>query len=195
VAGTSITSALGKYEEWHGAKNLLRAAWRYAPHTLIPTTKSMEVYPLRDHARATELKASIPDYDRLFTFAFVRNPWDWQVSLYHFMKSRPLRPNHSMVKAMSFEDYLHWRLEHDLHLQKSFIFDGHGNCLVDFIGKYENLNADFSHICKKVGINETLPELKVSKKRKAYQSYYTEETKALISEAFAPDINAFGYEF
>lgn len=66
--------------------------------------------------------------------------------------------------------------------------------LMDFIGKMENIEADFAHVCEHLGIRNTLRHLNKSEHRD-YRSYYNEETKALVARTFRDDIETFGYSF
>ena len=86
-------------------------------------------------------------------------------------------------------------LGRDPSLPASFAFvQEDGNLLVDFIGRFERIDADFQTICSRLGIYSSLPKLNVSKIN-PYQQYYNEETKELVRRAFELDISFFGYEF
>jgi hypothetical protein len=137
-------------------------------------------------------------YDRLrqyFSFAFVRNPWDWQVSLYLFVRRRaPHRQHSELSKLDTFDEYIRWRCSEDVHFQRDFIFASDGTQLVNFIGRYESLDKDFKSVCDRIGIQSSLPRLNVSKER-PYQDYYTPETVELVRRTFSADIDLFGYDF
>lgn len=149
-----------------------------------------------DHISSSELKAQLDPkfFDNYYKFSFVRNPWDWQVSLYHFARQLKSHHQHELTMKMSFEEYITWRVTEDKHLQKEFMYDKEGNCLVDYIGKLENIETDFKQIVKNIGVDATLAHSNKSK-HKHYQEYYTPETRQLIAEHFAEDIELFGYEF
>ena len=100
----------------------------------------------------------------------------------------------AMRGEMSFEDYIEWRVKEDLHLQSSFIFDTDGTQLVDYVGRFENLSEDLAQVCATIGLDTSLPHENASKRSK-YQDYYNDHTRDLVAEAFAADIEAFGYEF
>ena len=94
-----------------------------------------------------------------------------------------------------FEEYIQWRLSQPKILQKDFISDERGNIIVDFVGRYENLQADFQTVCNKLGItNEVLPH-KNKTERRNYQDYYNDRTKNMIFKHFQEDIEMFGYDF
>jgi hypothetical protein len=99
-----------------------------------------------------------------------------------------------MISEMSFDEYIRWRVEEDCHLQKDFLVDRHGNRLVDFVGKMENLAEDFATVCRRIGIEAELPHENASE-HGAWRSYYTDETAALVAEAYRDDIEMFGYSF
>lgn len=151
-----------------------------------------------DHLKASEIKSFLPDeiWRDYFKFSFVRNPWDWQVSLYHFMLQDENHHQHKLINKMkNFEEYIEWRVKHSVELQKSFLYDAKGNCLVDYIGKFENLQQDFNEALSKIGIKEVqLPVLNTSLHR-YYKEYYNDYTRDLIAEAFKEDITLFNYEF
>ncbi len=190
VAGQSVKLALRRHQ------------YRWLPGLNTPLAhvlESPQAYSFRSleaHSTAKEIRDFLgPDkWDSLFTFSFVRNPWDWQVSLYHFIQKNRINHQRHLVAQMSFDDYIKWRIEEDLHLQKPFVYDRHGNCLVDFVGKFENLSDDFATVCSKIGVDASLPHVNASK-HDTWRSYYSDESASLVAEAFAEDIEAFGYSF
>jgi hypothetical protein len=151
-----------------------------------------------DHLKASEIKTKINSdiFNSYFKFCFVRNPWDWQVSLYHFMLQDKDHWQHRIVNKMkSFEDYIEWRIDGNYELQKDFVYDENGNMLVNFVGKFENLQTDFAIICDKINIPRVnLPHVNTSK-HAYYKDYYNENTKDLIYKTFKEDITLFNYEF
>ena len=65
----------------------------------------------------------------------------------------------------------------------------------DFIGRYENLQQDFDHVCDSIGIpRRILPHANKSR-RKPYWKYYNTKTRDIVAEIFREDIEYFGYEF
>lgn len=189
VAGTSVI------------KSLKRSAFN--PYELLRYKIASQLNlrnpycPILDHAKAREIKDEIGAeiYDRLFTFAFVRNPWDWQVSQYNFIRQNEKHFQHDLLKEMTFDEYIDWRVGQSYELQKDYIVDEKGRIIVDFIGKFENLNSDFAEVCSKIDLNAQLPHLNPSKRSRNYQDYYDDRTKNLIARHFEEDISTFEYSF
>jgi hypothetical protein len=191
IAGTSIKKSLEKYAKRPVMRSFLNAI---RLGSKVPYYR-WRTFPL--HIRAEDLKKEIPDkiYSNFYKFAFVRNPWEWQVSLYHHMLQRKEHYQHKLIKSMkNFDEYIEWRVNEDRHLQKDFITGLDGRVLVDFIGKYENLAEDFRHVCQNLHVTASLPHLNKSAHRN-YESYYNAGTRKLVEENFREDIELFGYEF
>lgn len=193
-AGTSISAALLPFCFYNRAHRL---AFKIAERLNLSLPAVLNPQPMAGHVRAQEVIEALgrEKFDSYFSFAIVRNPWDWQASLYNFMLKDPEHHQYQLIKSMSgFDEYIRWRCAEDVHFQKDFIFSPEGRQLVKFIGRYENLEVDFSAICEHIGVRASLPRLRVSKTR-PYQEYYSRETIKLVRETFAPDIELFGYKF
>lgn len=189
VAGTSIRAALEPYCEDAWKRRLARmplVGRVYRPRLPDPHLTAAQAREL--------LPASV--FDGYFKFAFVRNPWDWQVSLYHFMLKETGHHQHALARSFgSFDAYLRWRVESDLHLQEAFVTDAEGRLIVDHVGHMETLAADFAHICARVGIPPiSVPHVNRSRHRD-YRSYYSDASRELVAQAFKADIERFGYTF
>ncbi|BBA35202.1 sulfotransferase family [Methylocaldum marinum] len=158
------------------------------------------------HAKIIAAKEMLPRevFESLFKFAFVRNPWDLQVSSYHHIRrERPQLITH----IDSFEAFLRWKFDParppqyhadmSTELQSDYVVDLHGNIVVDFLGRYEFLAEDFDTACKRIGIKTPkLPHRrKATDRRKDYRDYYDDVTAALVAEHYRPDIERFGYRF
>jgi hypothetical protein len=163
-------------------------------HHVIPAHPQ----PLPTHVFARQIRDCVGAdiFNSFFTFGIVRNPWDWQVSLYHYGLESTLHPQRKLFQQLgNFENYIHWRCENDVRLQKDFLYDEHGKLLVNFVGRFENLKEDFKYICSNLNLMADLDWTNRSDRRKAYQSYYTRDTADLVRKTFAPDIELFGYSF
>ena len=152
-------------------------------------------YAFRQHDDINAAKRLMPEdlFESYFKFAFVRNPWDRLVSEYEFIRRRSDHGRHSKVIKMDFDKYIVYQSRRfDAH-QINMLADKNGKVLMDFVGKFENLQDDWNRVTEKLGIKNK--ELSHRKKAgiKDYSSYYTPETRALVGELWKKDIEAFGY--
>jgi hypothetical protein len=193
VAGTSVRNTLGKYATISFRGSSVIDKFR------ILTGKYPKIYSnkFNGHIRAAALKNELPPqiFDTYFKFGFVRNPWDWQVSLYTFTLNLKTHYQHELIKSMKdFDAYIDWRVHKELRLQKDFFYDNEGKCLVDYIGKFENLDRDFAQICNRIQIHDTLPVMNSSRRGSDFLSYYSQRSIDMVNEAFKTDIELFGYK-
>ncbi|MGB5201246.1 MAG: sulfotransferase family 2 domain-containing protein [Sedimenticolaceae bacterium] len=158
------------------------------------------------HAKVIAAKEMLPQelFERLFKFAFVRNPWDLQVSSFHHIRRE--RP-HLMAHIETFDQFLRWKLDParayqyqvdtSIELQSDYVVDLHGQLLVDFLGHYETLPEDFAEACRRIGIVQpALPHRRQANDRgQDYRGYYSDDLAALVAQHFEPDIRRFGYRF
>ena len=169
------------------------------PKTGSTTIRSIIGRPKKPHLDILQIKKKVTNkqFNQYFKFGFVRNPWDRAVSLYNRNEGIELK------NKMSFVDFIKWHnyaTDTCIHpsqkkYQLDFFTDSVGELLVDFIGKLENLQEDFNTICDKIGIpKQELPH-KNKSKHKHYTEYYDEETKQIIAEKYAKDIEYFNYKF
>jgi hypothetical protein len=144
-------------------------------------------------------------WNSYFKFAFVRNPWDKAFSDYYWMmKDRKVEGTFeeylsaSGPFAVSLNDskQMHYRGDH-LKPQHEFIYDNDGNLLVDFVGRFENLEEDFKMICQSANIKYSgLPHVKKSIEKKIdYHQFYDETKMKLVADKYEKDIELFDYKF
>jgi hypothetical protein len=189
TAGTSIKRAVRRYAmpTWHESANFVFK--RIGVPQFGPPSKG-------DHFKVSDLIAEIgrPRFDRMFSFAFVRNPWDWELSHYRYICKNESHPNHAEVSALKdFSEYVRWRCDGRFQLQESFVMH-EGKSVVDFVGRFENLASDFKYACQRIGIPFRLPRLNATR-NEDYRSAYDESTSGLISQTYQSDIARFAYSF
>ncbi|MFM7585323.1 MAG: sulfotransferase family 2 domain-containing protein [Caldilinea sp.] len=199
TGGMSMRDALLPYAEEPDRFKIKRPPAQKAgrPNPFYAVWEALLLHATASDAQK-ELSASI--FDCYYKFAFVRNPWDWQVSMYHFILNEPTHIRHNRVVALgSFDRYLEWVVESVAPYPKgaskhqhAALTDETGRLLVDFVGHYETLAQDFAYVCHQLGIAATLPHLNRSTHHD-YRAYYTERSWLLVAEHFATDIQLFGY--
>jgi hypothetical protein len=145
----------------------------------------------------------------------VRNPWARLVSEYRYR---------NYFNHRSFKDFVMHKLpspgpdDKYRHImpQTKMLYDDAGRLLVDFVGKFENLQGDFDRVCQQLGIEKSaLPHVNSSDKGsrelkrkmrnflyrndetrlRRYTDFYDDETRELVTELYRQDVENFGYSF
>lgn len=158
-------------------------------------------------------------YPGLFSFAFVRDPWDRLVSCYRdkilgeapdFTSFHPTRgvayclAGMDVFRAgMSFDEFVdavaavgddeadeHFRSQH------TFVTNASGGIGVDFIGRFETLDNDFRHVCDTIGLPPlSLPRVQAVRTPRPWHAYHTPRTRGIVANRFREDIELFGYDY
>ena len=133
-----------------------------------------------------------------FKFSFVRNPFARIVSEFHYVKdghNKNRKKYKFDFKKFICKKYFETHVwHHHADPQLNFI-SLNKKIEVDFIGRVENLQQDLNIICDKIGIpRQELPHYNKTE-HKHYTEYYDDETRQLVAEKYAKDIEYFGYEF
>lgn len=150
-------------------------------------------------------------WNRALKFTFVRNPFDWLVSMYVHAKTwgegyrqQPVRDGN-----MTFAQYLDFitldlmqreqrPTSNKYQFQYKYCIDPDGNEILDFIGSFEYLKRDIFLLCKKLGIKcPDIPFVNKSfwREEPDYRSYYDKNTRAFVEKHFAHDLEVLGYEY
>ena len=144
-------------------------------------------------------------FDSYFKFTVVRNPWDRLVSALAWTDQKWVRGEELTLTAFDTQvRQLHsllvtaqtapMQLPHYLYPQSLYIFDAERRPLVNFIGRYENLAADWRVIRAKLGLGVDLPA-RMKSHHRDYREYYSAETRDLVAAMYALDVSLFEYEF
>lgn len=171
---------------------------------------------LPDHAYAEDGIARLgrEEWDRHYTFGFVRNPWARLVSWHRMIVERPAagrgNPWWFYVRAhgASFAEFVtrcvaEVREDCDgfvyrrsaVRNQIDYFTDAAGREAVTFIGRYERLEADFAEVQRAAGLPvEPLPRANATTPAD-YRTFYDDRTRELVAQRYAKDIARFGYTF
>lgn len=162
------------------------------------------------HITASELQAQLGSYlyNRKYSFAVVRNPFDRVSSHYHH---RLRMKNQNILKYnLSFCEWVHRAYSerdprfYDIPLMFKPCFhwlsDGKDNICVKKILRFESISEDFQQLVDSVpafsNVGRVLPKVKKSANCSlAYRDLYDDNTVQVISDVFSDDIKHFGYSF
>lgn len=150
-------------------------------------------------------------FNSYFKFAFVRNPYSKLVSAYEFMQAGGYgqggnKENDKNVEIVrrykSLEEFVMEYLTPEtakvirqFRPQYYYLYDSDLNLMIDFVGKFENIQHDYDYIRKKIGTGEPLQKLNVTKsKRLPIEHYYTSDAMIKkVIDLYDKDFELLGY--
>jgi hypothetical protein len=175
TAGSSISFVLNKYAKQVHIPNSSRSAkgWQIPLHE----------YGM--HNTVSNFIDKVPD--GYFKFAFVRNPFDLLASGFvdrHYV---------------NFENFIKTSLGKDKRLFHKWTqweyLSVNDTIAVDFVGRYEHLATDWHYICERIGIKDFNLPVKNASDKHHYTEYYNDETREIVANRYAKDLEYWGYEF
>lgn len=142
----------------------------------------------------------VSNYDKdSFKFAFVRNPFDRLASCFrHVIQKGALQGiqgHPDLYREMTFDSFVDVisKIEvknMDIHFRPQYTFIPE---TPDFLGKFENLDNDFSELCNKIKINAILIH-KNKTDRIDYKTYYNSSTEEKVRKIYKTDFKLFNYK-
>jgi len=203
TAGTSVMRVLLPY-----ARFLDRAAYSGGRLTQVVRTVNralrLDANGMRHltgfhkFATAQEVMSKMGEsFFDFYRFSFVRNPFDWVVSIHAHLRRLPAHPLHEVAMAHDFSSFLEWGQEHGVSSQHDALCDAQGKLAMSDFGRVESIDRDLPRICAHLKIPcDQVPHANANAARaKDYRSQYNDRSRELVQELFALDLSLFGYDF
>jgi hypothetical protein len=144
----------------------------------------------RDHDPAEIYRARLGKalWDEMFSFAFLRNPWDRMVSSYEYRRQYNVGLHETSFKEWLLGPVQDNPLDREWSNQLWMVKDAGGDIIVKELYLYERLSEGFSKARSRIGI--ATPELGTYNKtvREAWDGYYDRQTAELVRTRFADDL-------
>ncbi len=161
-----------------------------------------------EHMAASKMRELLgEDWERLFKFGFVRNPAPRALSAFWYLKGGGMNAGDaswsnehlarfdtcaSYLEAMAnhqvaFPGYVHFRP------QSEFLCAPDGAIMVDFVGRYEHIDRDFSFVADKVGCSPHLSSLNATHIIPEATDDWSDETWGALQDLYSLDFDRFGY--
>ncbi len=139
---------------------------------------------------------TLKEYQDFYKFTFVRNTWSRISSWYMNIKRDEIhRRNYNVSPECTLYEFISEKLDYHTFSQLPYITDSKGQIPLDFIGRFKNLQSDFSKVCHQLGIeNDELPKLLVSGNQH-YSNFYDSKSKDLVYKYYKAEIDYFKFEF
>lgn len=166
---------------------------------------------LRNHADAKEIRKYFEregfNWDDYFKFGFIRNPWDLNVSQYFYWMQTMVNEATTDENRVLIEKYKDKPPKDFIKEKATYDFVDHFLCnehdhkrdlIVDFVGKFENLEEDFNAALQQISPHfgtYSLGKMNASERDKDYRKYYDEETRLCVKKAFYKTRRIGKYEF
>lgn len=183
--------------------------------------------PMLAHMKAIDYERyryiSAEQFDEYFKFSFVRNPWDRVVSFYKYLRMYRELLDFKTFLFKKFQNTI-WKDQYwFIAPQSNFLCDENGDMVVDFVGRFENLQTDFHHVCENIGLPALdLPHVNRPGKKprnasvtvgrlakrvlyltrgrfipsfESYRGYYDNESRELVGSLYDRDIALFDFKF
>jgi len=153
------------------------------------------------HLLATQIRDHVGEdvFNQYFKFSFVRNPWDKAVSQFSYMSDRSdLMQYIGMKEGCSFKKYLEL-MQKKTHVQwekqYKFIYDENLESLVNYLGRFENIESDTKEIFSRLGLEFNCVPHTNKSFRKKFSLYWDDESIEMVGDIYKEDIDIFDYSF
>lgn len=161
------------------------------------------------HFTASEIlnEIGLEEFNSMFSFSVVRNPFDRLASAYHYARQgggsegsvRKLKAYNSEAFS-SFQSFVkNWLVNQDLtqtpiifRPQYLFVCNELDDVLVQYIAHAEELDELSDMLKKSVHISADFNQLNTTARRH-YTEYYTEELSEIVYNLYRKDFELFGY--
>ena len=178
--------------------DLERPAWsKYSPiHHGALKRPFPRLFGLHPHATAAQARAVVGRdlFERYFTFAVERNPWDRQVSLYTHREWKKGKGPENFDRDMR---SLRYRNTEYCRLNNWAMYAIGGNVVLDKVYDYDHLDEALGDLARRFGIDGfDMPRRReYVSNRPHYSTYYTDYTRDLVARWYRREIAALGYRF
>ena len=153
------------------------------------------------HSKAIEVKNKLGDrYENYFKFIFVRNPFDLLVSMFHYIQQSPNHKDYIKVSNQNFKEFVKDYISQKPNLQIDFMTDPNtGEIIVDFVGRFENLNEDIEKLKDVLDIKNNLKLVHANssnwRNKSDFRIFYDTELRLLVESYFKRDFDMLDYNF
>lgn len=205
TAGSSICETLIRACGYGSANIKNIDPKEFAVYKVDEVDKERNASELHQHSTYKQVQQYFIDNNlnikNYFVFSFIRNPWDWYVSLYCFNRKIYQNIKDSYTNKfwwakecwdLSFEEWIK-----NKHSYNQFVYleDSNNTYAMDFLGKIEDIQSSFNVICNRIGLPHCVVSKTNTNPHNHYTSYYSEETANLIYQRCHKEIAFYKYKY
>lgn len=150
------------------------------------------------HISVQQLRPHIPEemWRDYFKFAFVRNPFDRFVSTFFFLsRNQDLggQDVRSLMKSALRTPAFRSRIL--VAPQSAMLCDADGKIAMDYIARYEDIQASYDHVAERIGTpSKDLIQKNASEHESSSVYYDDAELRQMVTDFYAADFDLLGYD-